>query len=498
MNLEVVIGLEIHVQLKTKSKMFCPCANVDISATPNTAICPICMGHPGTLPVVNKKAVEYGVLAALALNMDVSGFSKFDRKSYFYPDLPKGYQISQYDQPLAHGGYVEFFDQGKAQRVGCERLHLEEDTAKNIHRKGAVLIDFNRAGMPLMEIVTLPEIKSPRQARLFLQELRLIMRYIGVSDADMEKGQLRCDANISLRPAGDPQYHPKTEIKNLNSFKSVEKALAWEIERQSKLWETGKQPEKQSTRGWDEARLATVEQRFKETASDYRYFPEPDIPPLMLDDAFVNTFREQLPELPQAKRVRFADQYGFKLADIDIIVQDKALSGYVEKVVSELMAWLKSSNGVEGTEEEIWEQNKSTLCRLVSGWLLSKLFKLVNEKGMRFADQPIAAEDFAGFLTMIFERRVNSTAAQTILYEMFQTGKNPRVILEEKDLGQAGGEDISAWVDEVIAENPDQVAQYKAGKEPILKFLIGMVMKKSKGKADPEEISRIVSRKLKD
>lgn len=498
MNLETIIGLEIHVQLATESKMFCGCANVDPGIKPNSSVCPVCMGHPGVMPVVNKKALEYGIKASLALNCQVQLFSKFDRKSYFYPDLPKGYQISQYDEPLALGGRVEFFSDSKKNSIPLERLHLEEDTAKNIHEKDYALIDFNRSGIPLMEIVTKPEIKSPLEARLFLQELRLIMRYLGVSNADMEKGQLRCDANISLRSQGDMDFYPKTEIKNLNSFKSVERALEYEVKRQTELWEKGEIPQVQATRGWDENKQITTLQRVKEEASDYRYFPEPDLPPLHFTDEFVSDIKNLLPELPQAKRERFLVQYAFKPADVDILVQDKKLSEYTESVISELVAWLEANDSIEGSSDEIWDQNKDKLCKLVSGWLLSKLFKLVNEKKIPFCEQPITAENFAEFLTLVYDRKVNSSAAQVLLEEMFVSGKDPDVILEEKDLSQSRdvGE-IGDWADEVIMANPEQVKQFQEGKDPVIKFLIGMVMKKSAGKADPQEVERILREKLK-
>ena len=497
MNLETIIGLEIHVQLKTASKMFCSCPNVDPESEPNSAVCPICLGHPGVLPVVNQPAVADGVKAALALNMQVNQFSKFDRKSYFYPDLPKGFQISQYDQPLAVNGYLEFFVGQETKKITLERLHLEEDTAKNIHQANSSLIDFNRSGTPLLEIVTEPVITSPAEAKFFLQELRLLMRYLGVSAADMEKGQLRCDANISLRPAGELHYMAKTEIKNLNSFRSVEKALQYEVQRQSELWRQGKPPASQSTRGWDEQKQVTVEQRTKEEASDYRYFPEPDIPPLQLKNEFVEKLRLDLPELPQAKRNRFLEQYAFKLADINIIVQDKYLSEYVEQVVSEFLAWLETAAEVSGTTEEIWQQHQKKICQLVSGWLLSKLFKLVNERQIDFKQQPITAENFAEFLALIFQRRINSTAAQIILEEMFDTGQDPSDIMDEKDLSQSQQSgDLHDWVEAVVRDNTFPVEQYQGGKENVLQFLIGLVMKKSAGKADPTEVKKALKKRL--
>ncbi len=497
MNLETIIGLEIHVQPKTKSKMFCSDANMFNPDKPNVAISPISLGHPGILPVLNRHAVELGVRASLALGLQVNLFSKFDRKSYYYPDLPKGYQISQFDQPLASEGSLEFFVGGEVISVGIERLHLEEDAAKNIHEKDYSLIDYNRSGAPLMEIVSKPDIPSPIAAKYFLQEVRLIMRAIGVSDADMEKGQLRCDANISLRPIGEDKLYPKTEIKNLNSFRSVERALVFEQKRQTELWEQGNPPTQETTRGWDENSNKTIEQRTKEGSSDYRYFPEPDIPPLVLEQSFVDNIKNSLPELPQSRRARLIDEYAFKLEDVLYIAQDKDMADYIEKVISELRAWLESQDVVEGTAEEIWENNKSKLCKLVSGWVLSKALKLINDKGLRFSDMPISAENFAEFLTLIFTKKVNSTSAQIILEKMFATGGDPSDIMEAEDLGQSStDDDMEKWVDAVIVNNAVQVAEYKAGKEPVLKFLLGMVMKEAKGKADPVQVEELLRNKL--
>ncbi len=496
MQYETIIGLEIHVQLKTKSKMFCSCPNVFDIDKPNTYICPICTGHPGVLPTVNEQAVNYAIKAALALNLQVNLFSKFDRKSYFYPDLPKGYQISQYDKPLAENGYLEILLPEGEKKFGIERLHLEEDAAKNFHQDGYVLVDFNRAGTPLIEIVTQPDFRSPAEAKAFLQELRLIMRYLGVSDADMEKGQLRCDANISLRPEGDTGFYPKTEIKNLNSFKSVERALAFEVKRQTELWEKGDAPDYQTTRGWDENRGVTVEQRGKEEASDYRYFPEPDIPPLQLTEEQVNKIKEEIPELPNDKRKRFIAHYGFKLPDANILVNNTKLARYAEKVISEFVAWLEASPYVEGTSQEIWDKYKEKIAKLASSWLLNNLVKLLNESGEEIDNIKITPEDMAEFLTFVFEKKLNSSAAQLVLSEMFKSGKDPHVILEEQDLEPASTEQLERWVEEVIAENPQQVEQFKGGKEPVIKFLIGMVMKKAKGKANAKEAEDLLRDKL--
>lgn len=497
MKYETIIGLEIHVQLKTKSKMFCACANEFDISKPNQNICPICTGHPGVLPVVNIAAVKYGVLAALALNLKVNEWSKFDRKSYFYPDLPKGYQISQYDRPLAEDGHLDILLSDGEKSFGIERLHLEEDAAKNIHEADHALIDFNRCGAPLAEIVTRPDFRSPQETKVFLQELRLIMRSLDVSDANMEKGQLRCDANISLRLKGDAKLYPKTEIKNLNSFKAVERALTYEVKRQAKLWEDGKAPEAQSTRGWDETKGITVEQRSKEEASDYRYFPEPDLPPIKFSKKEIADIKAQLPELLNDKRKRLIAHYGFKLGDVNILINTPGFDEYAEKVISEFVAWLEAGDSVEGTSIEIWDKYKEKISKLTTNWLINNLLQLMNAYDESISDLKITPENFAEFLTLIYERKVNSSAAQAILEEMFKTGEDPSVIIEAKDLSQVkGGDDLDKWINETIKDNPEQVKLFKDGKEPILKYLIGTVMKKSKGKADPIEVEKMLKDKL--
>lgn len=492
MKLEPVIGLEIHIQLKTKTKMFCACANEFDITEPNKNICPICTGHPGVLPVVNQQAIILAIKAALALNLKVNEYSKFDRKSYFYPDLPKGFQISQFDKPLAGEGYLEILTSEGNKIFGIERLHIEEDAAKNFHQANFSLIDFNRAGTPLVEIVTKPDFKSPAEAKVFLQELRLIMRLLNVSDADMEKGQLRCDANISLRPSGDKKLYSKTEIKNLNSFRSVERALEYEIKRQTKLWEADNAPDSQGTRGWDEQKAVTVEQRDKEEASDYRYFPEPDLPPILITAKEIESIKKRLPELPNQKRQRLIGEYGFKLSEANILLSIPGLDRYAEKVYSEFLAWLESGDAVEGTAAEIHKQYKEKIAKLVASWLLNNLLQLINKNNLAIAEIKITPENMAEFLSLIFTGRVNSTAAQTILEKMFITGGDPSNIMAELDLQQASGSDIEDFVKEVIVENNAQVEQYKQGKTVVLKFLIGAVMKKSKGKADPQIIEDLL------
>ncbi len=505
MKLEPVIGLEIHVQLKTATKMFCGCENISEDRAPNTAICPVCTGHPGTLPVTNAKALELGVLAALAINCRIPDRAKFDRKNYFYPDLPKGYQISQFDEPISVEGYLDIELPAGAigrpkPRIGITRLHLEEDAAKLTHSADgkASYVDYNRGGTPLAEIVTEPDFASPAEARVFLQELQRIMRAVGVSDADMEKGQMRCDANISMREViDDPKketssarkLNPKTEVKNINSIRNVERALEFEIKRQTNVWEdTGSPVAITTTRGWDDAKGVTVEQRSKEAAHDYRYFPEPDIPPLDLV-SLREKMSQLIPELPMAKRARFMDEYGLMREDATLMTDDPALADYVEEAFSELRAWLMTTGDADGTEEEKWQANKGKLSKLVSGWLLSKLGGLLVDKKMSWLElkTKITPDAFAEFLTLIHEGKINSATAQVILAEMLTTGASPESVLKEKDLGQKSSPDeLRPIVESIVNQNPDSVTQYKAGKIQVIKFLLGAVMKATGGKANPQ------------
>lgn len=502
-----VIGLEIHVQLKTKTKMFCSCPNLTDEAEPNIAICPICTGQPGVLPVVNKLALEMGILAAQALNCKIAEKSKFDRKNYFYPDLPKGYQISQYDMPIATDGYLEIqIPKGRRElaRIGITRVHLEEDAAKSFHdKKGETLVDYNRSSTPLIEIVTEPDFESPAEAKVFLQELRTIMRYLGISDADMEKGQLRCDANISLQKIDDdgkPVYETlfaKTEIKNLNSFKSVERALEYEIQRQTKLWEEDKPPRIQSTRGWNETEGVTEEQRVKEEEQDYRYFPEPDIPVMDLGEIILKS-KADLPELPHAKRQRFSEEYGFSSEAIKFLASDPAWADYAENVVSELKEWLASMPDVEGTANEIYEENKKKLAKLVGGWLSSKLQGVLTDKKIDIRDLKIEPENFAEFISLIYTNKISSTAAQKILAIMIEKGKDPSQIMEDEELGQMSDvKELEELVIDAVKNNPDQTSQYRAGKTALIQFFVGVVMKSTEGKADPNVVKVLLEKELK-
>ena len=529
--LETIIGLEIHVQLKTQTKMFCGCSNDGENLPPNTTICEVCLGHPGVLPVPNKQAIEMSIKTALALNCEINTNQNFDRKNYFYPDLPKGYQISQLDRPIGEKGYLEIKNPAKSLRanktgeeqknkITITRLHLEEDAAKNFHAGSKIKVDYNRGGTPLMEIVTEPDFRSPESTKAFLQELRLIMRYLGVSDADMEKGHLRCDANVSLRPEGKDKFYAKTEIKNLNSFKAVERALEYEVKRQSELWHMKNQPTKQSTRGWDEKSQTTKVQRTKETSDDYRYFPEPDIPPMNIGGISnfqfpiskqiqnskeqnsketstidLKKIKAELPELPEAKRQRFINEYEVSVANARVLVESKKLASYFEAATSELKTWLEAKE--EGTADEIWNKHKKKLAKLVSNWLINKLGGLVSEQNKSWDNINITPENFAEFITLIHENKVSSAAAQKVLARMLATGEDPSHIMEEESLEQVSESgELESVVVNVLQANPDEVARYKAGKTTLLQFFVGKIMRATKGSANPQVAEELLKEKL--
>ena len=495
-NYEAVIGLEIHVQLKTRSKMFCSCENLGGGGEPNTTVCPVCMGHPGTLPVLNQEAIKKGLKLSLALHCEISNDTRFDRKHYFYPDLPKGYQISQYDRPIGVGGYLTLLVDGIEKKFELERLHLEEDAGKIFHRGKESLVDFNRTGVPLAEIVTKPVFRSAAEARQFLQELRLIARYLGVSDADMEKGQLRCDANISLRKPGEKKLNAKTEVKNLNSFKAVEKALLYEMQRQGKLHDTGKPPQQNETHGWDENKLITVVQRGKEESHDYRYFPEPDLPRLVIDDTEIAAARAALPELPAAKRRRFITEFELRSEDVDILATDKDIANYFEAVVSELKNWLEAVNK---DMKDVWSQNKKKIIKLAHSWITRELFKYLKTESDAVSDIKITPENFSEFISLVYEAKVNSTSAQTIFDKMYHEGRDPSDIAEDENLFQTADTDtIREFARLVIKENPKQAQQFTDGKEVVLQYLVGQIMKKSHGTASPQVASDILREELKN
>ncbi|HLC69522.1 MAG TPA: Asp-tRNA(Asn)/Glu-tRNA(Gln) amidotransferase subunit GatB [Patescibacteria group bacterium] len=513
-NYTPIIGMEVHVELKTASKMFCSCKNDPDREAPNTNVCEICLAHPGTLPLPNQKAIEWTVKIAKALGCKINEQSKFDRKHYFYPDLPKGYQISQYDEPIGeHGEITVDLVGGKNPRteatIGITRVHLEEDTAKLSHDKtGNTLVDFNRAGVPLVEIVTDPDIQTGIEAKAYCQELQTVFRYLGVSEADMEKGHMRCEANISLQetdkfdikdglviPKDGYALNHKVELKNINSFRAVEKAIDYEIKRQTEMLEKG-ETWQQQTRGWDEDKGETILQRVKETAADYRYFPEPDIPPFNPLQVARDT---SLPELPNVKRVRFNTEYGFSLADSQLLTNDEHWADYAEHTMNELVEWLHSLPESKEDTDDLQETKKQQTARLAGGWLTSKLMGAMAERKIDIRVLKIKPENFAELIALIYTNRVNSTNAQKILVEMLEAGtdKDPTHIMEEKGYGQINDEGkLNLVIDEVIKNYPEQVAAFRAGKEPILQFLKGMAMKATEGSADPVVIEKLLREKL--
>ena len=490
-----VIGMEIHVELKTKSKMFCGCRNgLGLEKEPNIDICPVCTAQPGTLPVPNSQAIEFVQLAGLALGCQLAHDSKFDRKNYFYPDIPKGYQISQYDQPFCLNGNLDIQitnnQETRNKKIGITRIHLEEDTGKLIHPKGVdyTLVDFNRAGVPLMELVTEPDIETGEEARIFCQKLQQICRYLEISDADMEKGNMRCEANISLYKKGEEKLSgTKVEVKNINSFKFVEKAINFEIERQTELLEKGEKIA-QETRGWDANKGETVSQRKKESAHDYRYFPEPDIPPFKFDEEYVKNLSKKLPELPEQKTKRFKEEYNLSDDDIAIIISQKDLAGYFENVVGEIYEKIDCA-------EFAIEKEKAV--KLAVNYIITELRKHLQEKNENLKDIKITSENYAEFICILSSGKINSSAAQTVLAEMYKTGGDPSQIISEKNLTQMdNSEELGKAIDEVLAKNEKSIADFKAGKENALKFLIGQVMSATKGKANPQIVQEMLKEKL--
>ncbi len=477
---EVVIGLEVHSQLLTKSKMFCPCSTDYAYAAPNTHVCPICMGMPGVLPVINEQAVAYTIMTALALNCEIPAYSKFDRKNYPYPDLMKGYQISQYDVPLSKNGYLTIEHNGQVKRIGITRVHLEEDTARLLHRDGYSLVDINRSGTPLMEIVSEPDMRSPEEARLYMQTLREILVYLGVSSGRMEEGSLRCDANISVRPRGQQKLGVKSEIKNMNSFRSVERALAYEAQRQIELLRTG-QPIHQETRGWVETKGITVAQRSKEYAHDYRYFPEPDLPPLLISRAWVEELRAQLPELPDARRARYVDEYGLSAQDANVLTEEKALGDYFEQVVAASQT-----------------SDRKARAKAAANLVLNDVVRLLKNSSISIQESPLSPAASANLLDLLEKERITGKQAKEVLEEAFASGNMPDVIVQEKgieppisDLGV-----LERIIEEVIANNSKAVSDYRAGKTNALQRLKGEVMKQTRGQAKPDSVQTILIAKL--
>ena len=518
MEYEAVIGLEIHAELKTKTKMFCQSLNDPNETHPNINICPVCMGHPGTLPVINREAVKKVIAVGLALNGTIPAFSQFDRKQYFYPDLPKGYQISQYQHPLVHGGYLEIpnvkfqmpNNKGKhaAKKIRITRVHLEEDTGRLLHDswgpshgsgRQATLVDFNRAGVPLMELVTEPDFRTGEEVIQFGEELQRILRYVGASDADMEKGQMRVEVNISVRPKhtglnrsegsvgrtdspGESVLGTKVEVKNINSFRFAADSVDFETKRQVAVLSAGESV-MQETRGWNEHKGESFSQRKKESAHDYRYFPEPDLPPLSLSREWVEEIKAQLPELPAQKRERFGREYGLESGIIEILVRDKAFAGYFEEVASELARH----------DRDTPEKLAGNLAKSAAAFLTQDFLRLLREKSATVNEMRIAPENFAELVLYGVENKISNLAAKEVLEEMFTTGDDPSDIIERKGLWQISDtSELEDMVRRVIVDNPKVVDDIRGGKTASLQFLVGQVMKDSRGKANPKIVQELL------
>ena len=485
---ETIIGLEVHAQLLTKSKMFCSCSADYASTPPNTHVCPICLGMPGVLPAINQKAIEYTVMTALALNCSIAEQAKFDRKNYPYPDLMKGYQISQYDMPISQHGWLTLDIDGTQKKAGITRVHLEEDVAKLTHRttpegESYSLMDVNRSGVPLMEIVGEPDIASPEEARQYLMKLRTILQYLGVSTGNMEEGSFRCDANISIRPAGTTDYLAKVEVKNMNSFKAVYRALDYEAQRQRQEVENGGKLT-QETRGWVEEEGITVSQRSKEYAHDYRYFPEPDLPPLVFARAWVEEIRSRLPELPDVTRDRFMTEYGLPAYDANLLTESKAMAGYFQDCVK-LMAG--SSNGADLHKR----------AKTVSNWLLGDFSRMLNATNTDIEETKVTPNHLIEMLDLVEKGALSGPAAKVVFEDMFTNGKTASDIVAEKGLSQiSDSSEIEEAVGQVIESNSQAVSDFEAGKQQALAFLIGQVMKATRGRANPGVAKEVLLERL--
>jgi aspartyl-tRNA(Asn)/glutamyl-tRNA(Gln) amidotransferase subunit B len=474
MEYEPVIGLEVHAQLLTRSKIFCGCSTT-FGASPNTHTCPVCLGLPGALPVLNRQVVEFTVKMALATHCSIAPYSRFARKNYFYPDLPKGYQISQYELPLAEHGWVEIETETGVERIRILRIHMEEDAGKLIHDEAQPVsyVDLNRTGVPLIEIVSEPDIRSPEDAANYLRKIRDILRYLEICDGNMEEGSMRCDANVSLRPVGSDTLGVKAELKNMNSFRNVQRALEFEIRRQRALLERG-EPIIQETRLWDAGRNVTLSMRGKEEAHDYRYFPDPDLAPVVVDDEWIESVRSALPELPDAKRERFMSEYGLPAYDAQVLTSSKALADYFEAVAKEV------------------NQPK-----VVSNWIMSELLRELKRDEREIEACPIPPENLAELLRLISTNVISGKIAKTVFDEMYASGKKPKDIVAEKGLTQVTDEGaIESVINEVLAESTAEVEQYRKGKDKLFGFFVGQVMKKTKGKANPSLVNDLLRKKL--
>ncbi len=474
---EPVIGMEVHAEMLTRSKMFCACPVVDsVTAPPNTVVCPVCAGLPGTLPVINQRAVEFGLRVALALNCQIPPVNVFARKNYFYPDLPKGYQISQYELPLGVNGWLDLTLPDRAKRVRIRRVHLEEDTGKLNHPEVGdySLVDLNRAGVPLLEIVTEPDFTDVAEVRAYGEALRSLLRYLGVNSGDMEKGVIRFEANISVRPVGTTELRTRTEVKNLNSFRAVERASLYEIQRQTAVWHSGERV-RQQTMGWDGEK--TVPQRGKEHAHDYRYFPEPDLPPLALDMAWVESIRAALPELPADKRARFMADFGLTAYEANVLVEDQATAAYFEQAVRARPA--------------------AVTPKVLAHWMLGELFRLMNDQSQTIEQVRVTPAQLGALAGLVAEATLNLNTAKTVLGEMFATGHDPAAIVAARGLAQVSDTSaIERHVAEVIAANPQQLQTYLAGKDTLEQWFFGQVMKALKGQGNPQVIRQVLQAQL--
>ena len=488
MDYETVIGLEVHVQLQTQSKMFCSCRADYQTAPANTHVCPVCLGLPGALPVINKKAVEYTIMTGLALGCDIPGLTKFDRKNYPYPDLMKGYQISQYDMPLAMDGHLDITADGQDRSVRVERVHLEEDVSKLQHVNGGSkeahsLVDVNRSGVPLMEVVSHPDMRTPEEARSYLTKLHGIIQYLGVSTANAQDGSFRCDANISLRPVGQKEYGTKTEIKNMNSMRAVFMALNHEIERQQKVLDSGDRVV-QETRGWSEERNVTYSQRSKEEAHDYRYFPEPDLPPIVVDEAWIEEIRSKIPELASDRLTRLAGQFGLSEYDARLLTTSKSTADFFEQTTRLL--------SVSGEDLERYAKN-------VSNWILGDLSRLLNLRDLEIQESPVSPEHLRELITLVDDGTVSVSMAKKVLEEVFESGDSPGRVVQEKGYTQISDSSVvKTAVAKAIDANPQAVTDYMGGKETAAKFLVGQVMKITKGQANPDLVNELVVRALEE
>jgi len=471
---ETVIGLEVHLHLKTKTKAFCGCST-EFGREPNSQVCPVCLGFPGSLPVLNRTALDYAIKAALALNCSVQNYTKFDRKNYFYPDLPKNYQISQYDLPVSRDGFLDIRSEAGAKRVRIKRVHLEEDAGKLIHQEAVSLVDFNRAGMPLLEIVSEPEMNSPDEAYEYLTGLKSIIEYLDVSDCDMEKGSLRCDANISIRKKGSTILGVKAELKNMNSFKAVREALAFEAKRQAELLESGGEII-QETRLWNAEESKTVSMRTKEEAQDYRYFPEPDLPPFTINKDKIEAIKKSIPELPESKRRRFTEDYGLSEYDAKILVLSRRNAAFAEECINEY----------PGKEK-----------KPVVNWLIGPFLSEANARNRELADLGIGSKALVELINLMEKGVLSNLSAKAVLAEMLETGKTAQAVIKEKNLAQiSDSSSLGGVIEEVIKENAKSVTDYKQGKGNALMFLVGQAMRKSGGRANPKVVQDILKEKL--